>query len=720
MSSNEISFVKVSGHVPPDSVLAQQEKGSIQGANISKLVGTANAVVGIVNKINSSVKKNDVLNKAVEYELRELSNTISSIDMRMLSSESQKIIQQVKSKMLEIHEHLDSPNITERTSQMVLEVFNSLNGVGQLESTLIKSVGGSLQPKVKAEKYIQIPVLPQLEDGTHSGVENCGFHALKNSIASILFYSGHPVLSKQLFEDQDLFLQFYTLYCAPLVEKQSTKDASIPLIREIIQNVCDDGDISVKFYPLQVALKEHESELVIIATSSLADPTKAFIGEEGVLDTEKVLKFVKSTSESTLTVIFGDEDEGHWYVVTAKKDVEGNVGYSCCDSFEADHARLGEGSPFMKATKSLEELFTNPDKIFDHCILDICDDLEKKAGWIGGDSEPLLLDDTPNKLLARSSEEKGSSLEINLRRCNIVYQKMTELGWMQSSDIRKQNAISTIRDLMGFYGEELSSQACKLAVIAISELRDEDYLQNILSETIQEMTEYSTQCEQDQQSLVLQTAGLGKWLSKLYLEKDKLANNKILQEQLKVEMSIEDDLAEDPVKEIISNVKIYLLTYQIAKEKGRLDDFYEEVGTPSCFTGRMGGAADFLPRVQWSELDAMVTQGYIYLLSDVVLSNVISEAVPLELDDDDEAARDYIKNFTIEDCRKNAEGIAQSFIQFGFSEKAKPFFDFLLKEGFVESLPVQKWDEVVTKLLESKHISEMLSRGKTQALRDWI
>ena len=553
-----------------------------------------------------------------------------------------------------------------------------------------------------AHRYLQIQVLNQLQDGTGHGVENCGYHALKNAIASLLLNSPHENAAHCLLKEKPYFKQFFDTYCSQLIAMSTDKDASIPLLNEIIDRFLKDDEVPVKLTPFQTALRANREQVVIINTSTSGNPFTAFISEEGLKEAEKIFNFINNPKSEKLTIIFGNENENHWFTLTAEKTHDEKIKFTCFDSFEGNHSRAGKDSPFYKASQTFKQFFELPQKCIENAVFDLNEVLERKAAWIGEDSEDLLTNDQ----------------ETIQRQCLRCYDIIKQHKWLASNNIQKQMCVSNIHKLLSFYHTKTPNPEFSMIIEEIDVGRNKDWLIQTLDELIQEISSNSDSYTPPLNEQALNVAKLGLWLKKLYSEREKIRDNPSLQQALQVEMSIEDKFSDNPVKEMERNVLLYILTIQTAQKKNRLNELIQNVGTPSCFTGRMGAISEFLPRLQWSELDELAVAGYTFLTTDVAFSHAILECIPI--DSDDHVAEGMIDKFSTETCKQNKEEFVMALNLFGKGKRAKPFYDFLLREGIVEKLPIEDWSPVVDKLFDSKFLPEILSRAKTQAKRDFL
>ncbi len=179
----------------------------------------------------------------------------------------------------------------------------------------------------------QIPVLNQYADGTGSGFENCGYHALKNALVAL---EG----KKEDFTDQQFFLKFFHSHCEPLLnqnldQKIGKRDATAPLLHQILENI------------------PHASEK--LAIFNVAENGKlAIFDERGLEEAHKLYRFATRKGPQMFALVLGNETLGHWSTLIAYKDREGALSFIGCDSMGHD----------PKMAPKIEEQLQNPALFF--------------------------------------------------------------------------------------------------------------------------------------------------------------------------------------------------------------------------------------------------------------------------------------------------------------------------------------------------------------------
>ncbi len=586
------------------------------------------------------------------------------------------------------------------------------------------------------ENLTQVAVLNQYEDGTTSGFENCGFHALKNCL--LLGSSMDAAEMGRLLNDKNFFLTFYKTLCLPHVQdkKMGSRDASLPVLQEVVK--------AIKSLPLSHPLAALNSPEVLekfgafqMSTSDgseTGNPLLLFSDTRQALDGLKLFQFAKDPGPSSLSLVVGNAGLGHWFTVNINKSETGELSFFGSDSMGASHETLGNFSPFGKLVELLKQKIENCDEFLRFLYSPIDDELSKRAGWFEADrsiSEEkalALLDDEPNPLLVSEEAPTGSSRERGLSNCLAAFQVVETGNWGASSDYWKHQKIQDLELLVDFYLSRLPSDhplIGKLGQISESlKKRQPEIKQLVFEEAIQAIEEIK---ETISPTAYERTKTLFTFMRTLDQQRESFIQIKNENERMNamnkktlnagVEPGfVTGSTANDASKSLSVRVDTLLLTYQEAKKGNRLKDFVNAVANgDGCLTARMGRVAVFQAQLlnvnQIEDVSSTAIKEFVeYVLSDLLINAYESE---------EDVAR-AIESATVDDLLSGdrLELCAQTFKRYSSSPLARHFKQFLLTKGVVEDVEAIDWIDALDKMRNMPELRGWLNAAKPHALRD--
>ena len=154
-------------------------------------------------------------------------------------------------------------------------------------------------------------------------------------------------------------------------------------------------------------------------------------------------------------------------------------------------------------------------------------------------------------------------------------------------------------------------------------------------------------------------------------------------------------------------VKILGVDFNVELIKGLLKEFIEAISNGDrCLTARFGRIEDFMAsKLMGFDLEEATRKDQIFMLSDTAISAALWEIAP-------EGVCNSITPDTLLESEEHIQALASSFKQFGKVETAKPFREFLEKEGLVSSGDEINWEEIMPSLVKAPFFLECLARGK--------
>lgn len=312
----------------------------------------------------------------------------------------------------------------------------------------------------------QISVLSQMDDETGLGFQNCGFHSLKNALLLML-----PADSQNpnLYTDKNLFKIIYDRYCTPFLEGKNSneRDASMPLLKQIITTMRDDTHAPPELHALISNLKASENSLLLLNMTTSdgtphGAPVLANIDSGGLIDALKLAEFSKKAPPASLTCIFGSDKSQHWYAIRLDKSEEGNIEAVVCDSISNTHNLMGRSSPAFQMAEIIKGKTQNIEEFLMEATSDIGEEFSRKAAQIIKDDEldeeqyqeridRNFLDTSPNEFLAVSGLHNGSPKSIVLGNM-FNFLEVVKKGNLLENRLYSNNInIKNLYDLLKFY-----------------------------------------------------------------------------------------------------------------------------------------------------------------------------------------------------------------------------------------------------------------------------
>lgn len=585
-------------------------------------------------------------------------------------------------------------------------------------------------PSVGSKEVRQVAVLPQNEDGTDFGLQNCGFHAVKNAL--IMQYGTDKNIEKLLL-NKTLFSIFYKKYCEPFVHNKpkSQKDASPPIVREIIELFTKDPSPPFQLKEIQTSLRESQQIPIAVFNLTTSDgtplgnPMLGLMDESGIKDAQKLFAFAKAPGPISFTTIFGNQSSGHWYTMTFYKDKNGEITSFGSDSMDNDHKITGQFSPLYKMHEYMLQQIKNPDEFLQTALKDSFEDiLSRESGWIDDPKRKnLLLDSTPNAFLQKEGITDGSPKQIKINRVLLLVDIMKEADWINSPDFEMQNLLNYAASLLQFYVENLEAadpflskvkDAQKLLMERPKNLMEDMFLEGM--KTIKEQSR-NLQLSEVEETRTIQ---MFDWMKRIYENKDKIAEgetdaqrNQIINSLVENSMGAEGGFSEGTTpKEVDKNMteksNLLIKTYQKAKKLGKLREFCKRIaaGDP-CLTARM----DRLHQLSL-EFTGFSIEEENRAESDFVKYPVFILTKIIDTMDFPEDEEQRIRDLKIADLDR--ERLIETFERYENSEIFKQFREFLKREKLIEE--ELNWRELLPKLFLHPSFERIFNLAKNDAI----
>jgi len=286
----------------------------------------------------------------------------------------------------------------------------SKNGLNHLTT---QSSSVTQQPQIK-----QIDVLNQTTDKTGTGAENCGYHSLKNALClmTALFSEKHDSNS---FVDPKLFNVFYNHYAAPLLtdRQKGHKDASDPLLRQMISMFVSDPSPPPALLPFQKVLNNHQRDLgiyTLLPTNNEIGLRLGVMDEAGFMDAKKIFNFSQQKEPSVLICPVGNVNTNHWYTLAIVKKEGGAIDFFGCDSLESN--QRGIASPLGKVCSLFESTLSNPQEFIEQSLSSFVEGFDRYGDWLNAEGVP----DT--------EESKASLIELAKKPSQFTSNLCTRIG----------------------------------------------------------------------------------------------------------------------------------------------------------------------------------------------------------------------------------------------------------------------------------------------------
>lgn len=607
------------------------------------------------------------------------------------------------------------------------------------ESSTFVALSNISSNKSIGDGLAQVQVLSQYEDTTTSGFENCGYHALKNALIALVPDKKSGELEKML-NDKALFLDFYKTYCLPVLSEtpgeKGKLDASVPVLRDIINRFAKDENPPASLLPLHTALRDSfkDNNLAIFQMSTTTgddrgDPVFGFFDDKGSFEGKKLHDMANKPGPRTLSCVFGNEALGHWYTLTIHKTEAGEYQLIGMDSMDNNHDVLGIYSPLGKMGNLILSKIENSDKFLKEAYEPVHDFTSPRANWFetnGTISESYansLLDNKPVPGLASETAPTGSTLERNIASCFRAAEFMDSSEWLGSSDYWIQKQVDDLEIIVNFYAAKLPSEnPAKAKMQELSKFINENKRSNIVEETIADAIKKLDQKKDSLSSTEYDRShSMFTMMRKLFRERKKVSGIKDEVERNNAMNEIggvggveggftAGNKSSDIEKSLMERVDILLLTYQEVMRRGALDKMIKTVASgDGCLTARMGRVNEM-----YSEFQGLGT------VEDIAAAEKVKEAPVTALSEAiDEMAADFIvakanqliSKISKETIEATPQDLTDSLQEYATGDLGKPFREFLVKEGIIQ-LPEKEaeipeadavnWIDLLPKILENK------------------
>lgn len=587
----------------------------------------------------------------------------------------------------------------------------------------------------------QIQVLNQYADGTPSGFENCGFHALKNSLLMLSDYN--PEELNSLFSDKKLFSNFYNTRCWPYVKDKETgrRDASLPMLRQILEDIETRSKWPETDALAKILKDAHKREKLAIfqmsTTTGTAEgtPLLSFTDILQSKDGLKLYQFARSSGPDSLTLVFGNEAFNHWFTLQIHKDANDELSFVGCDSMDNHHSITGEFSPLGKFAALIKEQVKNTTALLHRVYAPLDNNLAYRAGWIGPDDTiteqdaQVLLDNKPNPLLASSLAPTGSPKEIILANCIAAFHVIQEGGWLSSTDLHTYLKIQDLETLIHFYLLRLRQDDPFIPILGgiyqeIQNNKNENLVLQIFDDAINELDQHAKLLTPLQKE---QVRSLFTHFKTLYKERKALSQIQDVDQRMYamnkmagyegIEPGFTSGTKPTEAENILLHkIHLLLLIYQEAKKRDRLDDLMKVIhsGGDGCLTARYGRVEEFHASLHNFELqEASQSDQAINLAPTIALSEFLTDYFA-ETENPVKSLSEALKNKKF--FSEHVDNLAAYFSTYSSIDSGQPFRLHLKKQGIIQDETNIDWNKAVAKILEAPEFSHWLDLGKAQAI----
>lgn len=677
------------------------------------------------NIVSSEDKKkldtDDLLKKifgqseGIGQETSDYVRQILNLHPEIQTKEQEKIVRTVK-------KLLKNPEKLKKEDKFIFNSFVQAIEKNRVESPI--SIDTAVEALKKNSRligtnpyFLQVPVGLQIYDKTNLGNQNCGYHTLKNALCSLAtIKEGAP---ENLFKDEELFLDFYNHYCAPLLEKteKNARNATFPILREILANIEKDANVPLRLkfiqkIPGEESINDKIGFFSVQPTNDSKGIEFGLFDQKGLEDTFKLYEFAKSPYSQALACCLGDSSSGHWCEISIVKNDRNELYFFGSDSFDNQH--IGNSSLLGKLSLLLEESIKNPESLMIKALNSFTETLASRCDLINDEGD--LNREEEKNLLLNEKEELVNG-------CLTATEVILSIDWSNTTDISTLLNLKRISSLLKFLTLNLSREEVFYQVLQDrfekiqTHFSFEASVLKALTTSVSELNEILPNRSEIKRN-IQQTLATFKSIETLYKERSIISSGtsqidrEIIAQGL-TSAGIEPGFmtgqtSNDSKKQIEQKVYTLLMAYQTAKSLDQTEKLYETIGQgDGCLTARMGRIEEFL-----SELKSLgdISQDFsteaIMQLSDAAVSSAIMEHSFGETD---------INSLKKEDLDINA--LITCFSIFSQVEKAEPFKDFLIDQGWIEDKNKIDWKLVVENLIASPLFEVMLNRGKEIAKR---
>jgi hypothetical protein len=707
-----------------------QDKSAIS-ENIHQLgVTTLKELEDLINLAKNNPQIRDNLlkfsNKIQLIQQKIVSQNLSGstdLELKKLLEQANRIDQQYQEKINPEKEEKNKQYETMRSSveTMALSTFH-LSKKKEIEQSIefnqLYLIEGNEQVN---QNVTQVFVLDQNADGTKSGFENCGFHALKNALIMLLPSENSQVL-KKFFNDQILFLNFYQKYCLPKVEhlKIGKRDATAFVLREVIKAFLQDEQILLpELEKLQKSLMQAEDNSISILQmhtsdgSQTGEPLFSFLDDFDTWEGTKLYNFAKNPMAATFTMVIGNASFNHWYTINVHKDSQSQLTFYGSDSNNESHKVLGTLSILNKITNLIKSTIQDPEEFLIQAYEPCEEIISRYAGWI--DQGEAKNQEYKDQLLT-------DKLEIIFPHIHIGFQSIMTGKWLASDDFELYLKILDLESIVQFYCQNLPSDNSQLKELhsilkLIQENKKNNFVNQIFESSIKEIEKFNKEYSSTDYERIISTFQM---MYRLYKDCKQYSSIEESDQRLNKMMvisqgtGIEDDFVKmrsgkETEKFIELKANTLLLTYQRAKKMNKLKEFFQaikgnELGSDPCFTAKMGRvelfrqSISFLANIEDKSSQNAIDQAPIVAISDILASaDIPLSDITKSIFNEKEFFDLLVKNFSI------------------FSNAV--FCKFLVEQGFSETTEKDKinWTQVVSKLVTLPEFDRWFLKGKEDA-----
>lgn len=714
--------------------------GNWVGHQITMLEDNVEEIMQIANNVILKGKPIDNFNE-LEKNFSQIESTLNNLSQNLNPSIFNKLNKVLTDTFKRVESNLSTQTHPKDFDHLVQTLQNSIAQKTFKFSKLMEM--DILDQEPITDQLSQIHVLEQTADGTTSGFENCGLHALKNACVAIAYGSGEVTSSSQ-FNSQEFFLKFYNTFCKPFLEnsQKGKSDITMPILRDIIQHIrnvtIDDSDLK----RIQKSLLEHEtlspSFLNVVNEDGLmsSKPTVAFFDEQS-WGIENLVGQLKSNKPFTHIILVGNQTFGHWYTFILHQNEKKERQYLACDSINNFHSDAKNESELGLMVKLLNEEFEKPDLLMEKAVKDSTEKIEKFSNWLdeegnifndpSGAQSDQLLNKSPVKLLALDHVHLGSHIELNADLCLRHFQAFKKADWLSSDDLEKRQQLLQMQKVMIALEKNMDDsmplkQALQNSLLEVQAvLSDNDVLINkIFEQGFSDIKKFSDQMNSLQKEMAEWTfkniKSIYDEMAKIAKVKDATSRDNLINTILKGGSAEEGLVVGHSEKEIkqsmMEKVNLLLMTYQKAVKNNQLLPFLKIFadGTDKCLNARMGRLADFAAKLSGIDVKNMVDWEKVFYMPGIAISIIIENLIndpkygitennfkntPASLFQNKELQTILIKNL------RNFAGDKSQFLKFLAEEK-------LIQEG--EEVD---WEKVVPNFIEHPKFNSVVKLATT-------
>lgn len=556
----------------------------------------------------------------------------------------------------------------------------------------------------------QIDVLYQIDDTTISGFENCGYHALKNTICLLASLKSEGFFS-EAFKDPELFHQFYERYALPILKNlaRGKRDATTPLLREIIHSFISDPTPPANFLKLQEILtknKKHLGIFTVFPSSNEEGLQFGLLDKEGFEDVLKLIRFLKNKHPGFFVCPVGNVNTGHWYAIAILREKDGSLEFYGCDSLEPH--QKGEASPLGKICSLFENSSLDSDDFLNTSLSSFVETFELYGDWLDSKGKPYEPEN--REILIKLSETLPEL-------CILALKLMIEQQWPASSNIQHHLQLHKIEKLLRFFGEHSVNRLVIGKIVAdLGAQFDFDQAIDLLMKkqisALESKAKYSVGSEErsiQKMKTIFEHMRIIYNKRKMIVSKEnETSRENVINEMMCAGIEkgfVAGKNAMEAQKCLEHRTLTLLMTSQKAKTLNKEKEFYETImkGDP-CLTDCMGRIENFLGSL--CNLGDFLQD----LQTDVVFKQ-IDAALSILLQDMVDDVKDLNK-ITAQDI--NPDDLALILKSFT-GPTIVPFKEYLVRMKYCENIENIEWKAVVNQLLKSSDFTMMLIRGKAIA-----